>query len=440
LGQTTDTVTLVTWYLGEGDDVVEGEPLFAIESDKATLDIEAQASGVLRHVSAVEGDDIQALTVIAWIEASGEDLDEAEARDEHKPSDPPQGGSFGSAAAEPSPPERLFVSPRARRLAELEGVPLSDLTGTGPEGAIVERDVRSWLDAQNRKTISPVAKKMAREAGLDWRQVQGTGPGGKVIKEDLRAAIKASREAESPALSPAAVEQPAGSRPFNEPTLERPLRGLRAVIAQRMAESTSSTARVTLVAEANASALVELRQELAADQFAVSYNDLLLYILGRALTEHPAVNASLEADVVRQWKRTHIGLAVDTERGLLVPVLRDVNEKRLGQLAQASKDLIERARTNQLRPQDLTGGTFTLTNLGMFGIDAFTPIIKMPETAILGVGRIKRRPVAAGDQVVVRPVVWMSLTFDHRVIDGAPAARFLQRVVGLIERPSLMHT
>ena len=438
-----DTVTLVTWYIGEGEAVREGEPLFAIETDKATLDIEAQASGVLRRVTASEGDEVQVLSAIASIEAPGEEGLDATGSGQETAAEPsavamrstqevaaPRRVSTKAPAS-----KRLFVSPRARRLAQAEGVPLPDLSGTGPEGAIVERDVRAYLDAQERKTITPVARHMAREAGLDWRQVRGSGPSGRVMKEDVAAAVGAQPPRRSPA-----VGEVGGGRPFNEPALESPLQGVRAIIAQRMAESASSTARVTLMAEADASALVGLREQLAADGFAVSYNDLFLYALGRALREHPAVNASLEAGVVRQWKRIHVGLAVDTDRGLLVPVLQDVNEKRLEQLAQASKDVIERARTNKLKPEALTGGTFTLTNLGMFGIDAFTPIINLPETAVLGVGRIKRRPVAEGDQVVVRPVVWMSLTFDHRVVDGAPAARFLQRVVELVERPHLMHT
>jgi len=222
--------------------------------------------------------------------------------------------------------------------------------------------------------------------------------------------------------------------------MENPLQGVRAIIAERMAQSASETARVTLTADVDASALVSLREQLTLDGFAVSYNDLFLYILGRALREYPALSASLQGGVVRQWKRIHIGLAVDTDRGLLVPVLRDVDQKGLEDLSQETGDLIARARTSKLRPDELTGGTFTLTNLGMYGIDAFTPIINLPETAILGVGRIKARPVAEEGNVVVRPVVWLSLTFDHRVIDGAPAARFLQRVVQLVERPHLMHT
>ena len=453
LGQTVDTVTLVTWYKGEGDVVREGELLFAIETDKATLDIEAQASGVLRRVTASEGDDVQALSAIALIVGPEEDGPEMEVTGQEVTEKQSAGGlsppldraTPGVGRPRASIMERLFVSPRARRLAEAESVPLESLSGTGPEGAIVARDVRAYLERQARRTITPVAERMAKEASLDWRQVQGSGPGGRVTKEDVAAAIGEAPGAEAPVapvaegITATAAREAQGGRPFNEPSVERPLEGIRAIIAERMAESTSRTARVTLMAEADASAMVALREQVTADGFAVSYNDLLLYVLGRALREHPALNASLEDHVVRQWKRIHVGLAVDTDRGLLVPVLRDVDEKRLEQLSQDTRDLIERVRTNKLRPEELTGGTFTLTNLGVFGIDAFTPIINLPETAILGVGRIKARPVAEGEQVVVRPMAWLCLTFDHRMVDGAPAARFFQRVVQLIEHPHLMH-
>jgi pyruvate dehydrogenase E2 component (dihydrolipoamide acetyltransferase) len=167
---------------------------------------------------------------------------------------------------------------------------------------------------------------------------------------------------------------------------------------------------------------------------------LFLYILGRVLREHPQLNASLERDTVKLWRRIHIGLAMDTERGLLVPVVRDVDQKGLLQLAEETQFHVERARTGQCTPDELSGGTFTLTNLGMFGIDAFTPLINLPECAILGVGRIKRQPVMMGEKVVGRQMVWLSLTFDHRLVDGGPAARFLQRVVQLVERPHLLIT
>ncbi len=170
----------------------------------------------------------------------------------------------------------------------------------------------------------------------------------------------------------------------------------------------------------------------------VSYNDLLLYALGKALRQHPRLNASLDGDSIKVWPQVDIGLAVDAERGLLVPVLRDVDRKGLAELAAESKALAERARAGKCTPDELSGGTFTLTNLGMFGIDAFTPIINLPECAILGVGRIKTEPAWVGDHVEPRQRVWLSLTFDHRLVDGGPAARFLQTVVRLVEKPHLL--
>ena len=433
LGQTVDTVTLVTWYKGEGEVVAQGEMLFAIETDKATLDVEAPASGVLRRVTAQPGDGVKVLSPIALIAAPDEVV---------------EGKGDG---------RRIFISPRARRLVEEHGIPLAALQPTGPEGAIVERDVRAYLDAQAvpstllrtspstllrtspstgftpsrpvlslvegaeglrpSPAITPVARRVAEEAGLDWRTLAGSGPRGRITRDDVaRALSKVEREV---------IE-------------EIPLRSVRAVIAERMLGSVTATAHVTLTAEADATALVDLRRQLVEDGVSVSYNDLFLYILGRALRDHPRLNASLEGDAIKVWRRIHVGLAVDTDRGLLVPAVQDVDRKGLLRIAGETQSLIERARAGQCTPEELSGGTFTLTNLGMFGIDAFTPIINLPECAILGVGRIKTQPVMAGDDVVGRQMVWLSLTFDHRLVDGGPAARFLQRVVQLVERPHLL--
>jgi len=420
LGQTVDTVTLVTWYKKEGEAIIEGEPLFAIETDKATLDVEAQASGVLRRVTVPEGQEVEVLSVVALITSPDEELvsssplparvgEWANRRMEELPAVPPLSpsppllhtGDVGSGGVGSGVAGRTFISPRARRLAEAKGVPLESLSATGPEGAIVERDVQAYLDRQL------------------------------TVTERTPAGVSVSLERQ-----PTDVSVP----PFNEVLAETPLQGVRAIIAERMMQSVSTTARVTLTAEVDATALVELRRRLAEDGVTVSYNDLFFYVSGRVLREQSALNSSLEGNVLRQWKRVHIGLAVDTERGLLVPVVRDVDTKRLAQLARETSGLIERARTGTLTPDALRGGTFTLTNLGRFGVDAFTPIINPPETAILGVGRITPRPVVRNDEVVIRETVWLSLTFDHRIVDGGPAARFLQRVTELIERPHLMHT
>ena len=200
----------------------------------------------------------------------------------------------------------------------------------------------------------------------------------------------------------------------------------------------SQTAPVTLTSETDATALVELRQKLAADGVAVSFNDLFLAILAKALAEHPRLNASLDGDFIKLWPQIDIAVAVDAERGLLAPVVRGVDRKGLAQLAGETTALAKRARAGKCTPDELTGSTFTLTNLGMFGIDAFTPIINLPECAILGVGRIKTQPVWTGDHVEPREMVWLSLTFDHRLVDGGPAARFLQRVAQLVEKPHLL--
>jgi pyruvate dehydrogenase E2 component (dihydrolipoamide acetyltransferase) len=461
LGQTVDTVTLVTWYKQEGETVVQGEPLFAIETDKATLDVEAPASGVLHGVTAQPGDAVQALRAIAVI---GET--------EPLPQPPPsilgevrtgaknlEVGSSIPPPPQPSPPlwaalpsegegesgvrARVFISPRAQRLAKEHGVDLAALTASGPEGAIVERDVRAYLAAQSipaaqaqgpERTATPVARRMAEEAGLDWREVAGSGgPHGRVTRADVARVLESTQPA-PPAGEPALPPSPG----LNEAAETIPLRSVRAVIAERMARSAATTAPVTLTAEADATALVELRRQLAQDGVDVSYNDLFLYILGRALRDQPQLNASLEGDAIVVWRRIHIGLAVDTERGLLVPVVHDVDRKGLAQIAGETRALVERARAGGCTPDELHGGTFTLTNLGMAGIDAFTPIINLPECAVLGVGRIKLQPALVDDEVVGRHMVWLSLTFDHRLVDGGPAARFLQHVVQFVERPHLL--
>jgi len=445
LGQTVDMVTLVTWYKNEGETVAQGDPLFAIETDKATLDIEAPDSGVLRRVAAQPGDEVKVLSAIALIASPDEVVEGSQL------SLPPRPVMQDTSSLAPDLPvdakaegngdRRIFISPRARRLAEEHDIPLTALRATGPEGAIVERDVRTYLDAQPAPAtgppITPVARRMAEEAGLDWHSLVGSGPGGRITRDDVvrtMAATAHSTEAE-PAL---ATTTPVMSEVEGEVIETIPMRSVRAVIAERMARSVSTTAHVTLTAEADATALAELRHQLIQDGVNTTYNDLFLYVLGRALRDHPRLNASLEENSIRLWRQIHVGLAVDTDRGLLVPVVRDVDLKGLLQLAQETQSLIERARAGKCTPDELSGGTFTLTNLGMFGIDAFTPIINLPECAILGVGRIKRQPVMVGDEVVGRHMVWLSLTFDHRLVDGGPAARFLQRVVQLVEHPHLL--
>jgi pyruvate dehydrogenase E2 component (dihydrolipoamide acetyltransferase) len=396
VGTNVDTLILVTWHRQEGETVTKDEPLFSVETDKALLEIEAPATGILRQVAFPEGSEVTALSRIAVIVTPGEAFTETEATGSPSP-----GVSAFVATEATSPPlsqpsthpiqktpARRFISPRARRLAEENRIEWSSLHGTGPEGAIIERDIQQALAA---RANVPASETTAVAADAD-------------IVETI------------------------------------PIAGVRAVIFERMARSSVETAPVTLTTETDADALVELRRRLRSDGVNASYNDLLLAILARALREHPRMNASLESSSVRVWRRIHIGLAVDTERGLLVPVIRNVDQKGLEEIAQETAEKAEAARQGRLAPEEMRRGTFTLTNLGMFGIDAFTPVINLPECAILGVGRIKPQPAVVEDQIVIQQRMWLSLTFDHRLVDGGPAARFLQRIAQLIEKPHLLLT
>jgi pyruvate dehydrogenase E2 component (dihydrolipoamide acetyltransferase) len=272
-----------------------------------------------------------------------------------------------------------------------------------------------------------VAQKMAAAEGVDLRSVVGTGPGGKVVKDDVARAAQQST----------IISQPSE-------IIERiPLKGVRGIIAERMGNSVHTTARVTLVMEVDATEFVTMRERLKASVseewgFAPGYNDLLAKIVATVLRRFPYMNARLSPDAIEILGHVNLGMAVDTERGLLVPVVRDADQKSVHQFGAEFRALVERARNNRSMPDDLTGGTFTITNLGMYDVDAFTPVINLPEAAILGVGRIAPKVVPFKGEIAVRQMWTLSLVFDHRLVDGAPAARFLQTIKQLIEEPYLL--
>jgi pyruvate dehydrogenase E2 component (dihydrolipoamide acetyltransferase) len=368
----------------------------------------------------------------------------------------PIAGKVIPAAASEAPPEpqavpiperpagRIFASPRARKAAREKGVELALVQGTGPNGRIVEKDVLSFAATQPKAT--PMALRTAVAMGVDVSTVAGTGVSGRIMKAD----VTATEAAPAPEVVPvAAAPAPAAQ--------QVPMTGMRRIIAQRMAASDTETARVTLVTEADATAFVQVRAQLKADVseewgFAPGYNDLLGLIVARALGEFPYMNARLgeegteDAATIERLPYVNLGMAVDTERGLLVPVIRDADQKGLRAFGAEFRELVERARVGRSLPDDLSHGTFTITNLGMYDVDAFTPIINLPEAAILGVGRIQPKVVVLGSEpgddgewrTGVRQMWTLSLTFDHRLVDGAPAARFLQRVKQLVENPYLL--
>jgi pyruvate dehydrogenase E2 component (dihydrolipoamide acetyltransferase) len=322
--------------------------------------------------------------------------------------------------------ENIFISPRAKKMAVQNHVDWSKIQPTGDEGQrIIERDVIQFLTAQPK--ITPVAGKIAGETGLDLTHIQGSGPHGRIMKTDVLRAVESE-----------AVSSPAG-----EVTKTIPLSGIRGVIASRMAESTQSTARVTLFMEADATRFVELREMLkarfAADWgFAPGYNDLLARICSIALQEFPYMNARINGSQIEWLQSIHLGMAVDTDRGLVVPVITHANLKSLRQFGTEFRALVGKATAGTLLPDEMNGGTFTITNLGGQDVMAFTPVINLPQAAILGVGKISPALAMRDGQVVEYQKLILSLVFDHRIVDGAPAARFLQWIKDRIEYPELL--
>jgi pyruvate dehydrogenase E2 component (dihydrolipoamide acetyltransferase) len=437
LGQTVEEVTLVKWLVADGTKVAHGQEIMEVETDKAVFPVEANAKGYLHRGPYGEGEVLPVLTVVAIIGAESDKFEVKSA-----PAGEAEGQALpaveaplpGVGGQQTSGPAEVFASPRARKLALEKEVDLAQVKATGGGGVrVAERDVIAYLAQAPKAT--PLAKKMAAEAGVDLREVPGTGPRGKIVKDDVaRVAVPAKPVAPVPAAAPL---------PEAEVVERVSLKGVRGIIAERMGTSAHTTAHVTLFMEVDATEFVAVRNRLKERVekewgFAPGYNDLLAKIVVTALRKFPNLNARLAPDAIELLGHVNLGMAVDTERGLLVPVIHDADRKSLQQFGAEFREMAERARIGRSLPDDLSGGTFTITNLGMYDVDAFTPIINLPEAAILGVGRIGPKPVALGDQVVIRQRWNLCLVFDHRLVDGAPAARFLQYIKQLIEEPYLL--
>jgi pyruvate dehydrogenase E2 component (dihydrolipoamide acetyltransferase) len=436
LGLTMESGTVVRWLIAEGEPVAAQEPLLEVETDKAVVPVEAAQGGVLARILVPAGAQAPVGTTLAVLVAAGEALPAG-----WQPSDV---GREAPPAPQPEPslPARapgraVEASWKARALARRLGIDLAGIEGSGPGGRVVAADVaraqqaRAAPCAAPAGRASPLAARLAESLGLDLATVSAE-PQGRIMEEDVLRAAAAIIRRSGPA--PAA---PVGDLP--QVAQAKPLEGVRAIVSARMAESAHATARVTMFREVDASALVALRTRFQARGLSVSYNDILARLAALALLEHPTVNARLGEGQIEMLDRVNIGLAVDSERGLLVPVIRNAHLLSIAQIAEESARLIAAARSGRIAPDDLTGGTFTISNLGMLGVDGFTPVINLPECAILGVGRIRRKPVVldAEDTVAVRPMMTISLAFDHRVIDGVPTARFLDHIAQSIEDPLL---
>lgn len=428
LGLTMTEAKVLEWLKSEGSRVQKGQPLFALEYEKATLEIEAPVSGVL-HILVPAGQVVRVLEPIGTLET-----EEAVAASHVAAKSAPQPSSAGEAKPVPASPaapvsssapvlQRLRATPKARAAARARGLNLAGYVGSGLRGMLTLADVEKAASAAPAGTpgvrASPIAARMALDAGIDLSIIPGSGPHGLIMRQDVEHALAAPPRAAAPAEA--------------APPLSG-LTGLRRIIATRLSEAWRDRPQVTLNTEADASRLLALRRQQGEKLGQkVSYNTLLAKIVAGVLAEFPFMNVRLTPQGIQVQPEINIGIAVDTERGLLVPVLRAANTRSIADLQSELTTLTERALTGRSLPEDLAGGTFTITNLGMYAIDSFSAVINPPECAILAVGRILERPVGLDGKIVLRPMLALSLSFDHRLVDGAPAARFLQAVKEKIE-------
>ncbi|MFN3651477.1 MAG: dihydrolipoamide acetyltransferase family protein [Armatimonadota bacterium] len=449
MGQTMTEATILRWIKSEGDRVESWEGMVEMMTDKINMEVEPQITGTILKLLADQGAVVPVGAPIAIIGQPGEDISGLVA--ELAGGAPPAAEAAPGAAAEavpvpsisptaplgipnapsvPSAPvvpgEIPSVSPRAREAAAEAGIDWKSLQleGTGFEGMVAERDVLAFLEsaaARPEILATPLAAKMADDLGVSLEDLVGSGPRGRVRAEDVRGAAARRR------------------RPAIEPR-EIPLQGMRKVIASRLAASYQGAVHVPLRAEVDMTAAAELRRQLKPELEArgarVTYTDLIAAAVCSALVTYPLLNGTLENDVIRVHGSVNLGIAVALDEGLTVPVVPAADALPLPELSVAIQDLAKRARTGQLPPDAYAGGTFTITNLGAYGVESFDPIINPPQVAILGVGSIQDRIVAVNGAPAVRPMMTLTLSFDHRAMDGAPAAQALARIKELLENPA----
>jgi pyruvate dehydrogenase E2 component (dihydrolipoamide acetyltransferase) len=408
-GMAMESGIILRWLKDPGDTVAKGEILFEIETDKATMEIEAEAGGVLLAVLHSEGATVPVTDTVGWIGKPGETVPQVAA------APPAPAASDASAAPPPAhgmpartahPQGRRPATPAAKRIARERGIDLDRVAPSHPDGALRVRDVAVLAALR----VTPLARKLAAAKGVDLRHLAGSGHAGKIVAAD--------------------VEQAAASQPRR-----LALSGMRQVIARRMAQSHADVPDATLTLSADVTALFSYRAMLKQSGTDITVNDLILRATALALSEFPTLNATFEQDTILCWPDVNLGVAVAVENGLVVPVLHRIQHTPLPELAALARQTVARARAGKLPPDAYLQGTFTVTNLGMLGIEHFTPIINPPQTAILGVCAAEERPVRHEGGLAWRTMMRLCLTHDHRVIDGAVGATFLNRVKDLLTTP-----
>lgn len=423
-----ETGTVVEWLKHEGDPVEKGEPILVIETDKVAIDVESPASGFLQGIQAGPQEIVPIGTVIAYILESGEQLPD-EAKTKAVPA-APQPLSVSPATAQVD----VSATPVARNIATTHDIDMTKIEGTGPRGKVTKQDVQTKLStlpskdkATSKVYATPAARQTARKQGVDLIDVTGSGPGGRIQAADVMAAA---------AIAPEAI-------PLSDVEVI-PLQGMRRTIAERMTTSYQTTPHIAFTIRVDMSGFEKTRARLnikakSANQPNVSVTALLVTAVAWALKRHPLLHSTLKDDGIHLLPEVNIGVAVALAEGLIVPVVHKANQKGIGEISTEVNDLAARARQGRLTPSDVTGGTFTISNLGPFGIEHFTAIINPSQAAILAVGTTQREVVVdENDQIVTRPIMRMTLSTDHRIVDGAVAAHFLNDLREVLESPELL--
>jgi pyruvate dehydrogenase E2 component (dihydrolipoamide acetyltransferase) len=443
LSDTMEEGVLSAWLVDEGEDVSSGDILAQVETDKATMDLEAFDDGVLLKQVIDEGEAVPIGELIAVIGEAGEDISDLVG----------EAGGDGAATAEPETEE---PAPEPDVEPEPEVEPAPEPTGDGQLRERTPEPVPAGVDAEGRRIkASPLARRIAQEHDVELSRVDGSGPEGRIVRRDVEARIE-EREAEpeptpepapepapEPTPEPAVAEKPSYAMPGEEAAYEsEDISQMRKTIARRLAESKYSAPHYYLTVDIDVEEAVELREDLnelaeEQDRTKISFNDLITKACALALHDHPYVNASYRPDEgeIHKHNRVHIGIAVAIDEGLITPVLRDADRKGLSELARETTELAERAQSRDLEPEEFEGATFTTSNLGMFGIEEFTAIINPPNSAILAIGEIRDTPVVEDGEVVPGKRMKVTLSCDHRVVDGAKGAQFLDTVESYLEEP-----
>ncbi|MBM7599468.1 pyruvate dehydrogenase E2 component (dihydrolipoamide acetyltransferase) [Virgibacillus halotolerans] len=432
MGASMEEGTIDNWLVDEGEKVEAGDPVVEVQTDKITIEVEAENDGILLKKLYDPGDIVPVQQVIAFIGEEGENVDDImedvgeevsgeESKSENIESIFNKKLETGASSGDKVDTISIRRTPIARRLAEENDVSLEEVSGSGPLGRIQKRDIENYFKTSQKK-ITPLAQKMATDFQVDTSTIAGSGTHGKIIKDDI---ISTNRPNISERLTAKRVD----------------FKGMRKIIAQRISDSFYSAPHVTLNSEVDMTECVTLRKKLLSvieelESVRLSYNEIIVKATAFALRNNPNINISLkdEKEIVYH-PDVNIGIAVAVPDGLVVPVLRNVDEKGLGTLAKEAKAIAKKAMDGSLTSDEMQGSTFSISNLGMYAIDGFTPIINQPNAAILGVGRIQKKSVIVDDEVAVRSMMALSLSFDHRIIDGAPAAQFLTDLKDVLENP-----